>query len=56
MQPVAKAMVSFSKATIKQSQSGLDVKLSLMGQQALLLMLLNSRCQIFLVFYRKKPD
>ena len=26
MQPVAKAMVSFSKATIKQSQSGLDVK------------------------------
>lgn len=26
MPPVAKAMVSFSKATIKQSQSGLDVK------------------------------
>lgn len=26
MQPVAKAMVSFRKATIKQSQSGLDVK------------------------------
>jgi type III restriction enzyme len=26
MQPVAKAMVSFSKATIKQSQSGLDVE------------------------------
>ena len=26
MQPVAKAMVSFSKATIKQSQSGFDVK------------------------------
>lgn len=26
MQPVAKAMVSFSKATIKQSQSGLGVE------------------------------
>jgi type III restriction enzyme len=56
MQPVAKAMVSFSKATIKQSQSGLDVKLSLMERQALLLMLQSSHCQIFLVFYRKKPD
>lgn len=56
MQPVAKAMVSFSKATIKQSQSGLDVKAQSNGTTSAVIDVAEQPLPDILGVLQEKPD
>lgn len=56
MQPVAKAMVSFSKATIKQSQSGLDVKALSNGTTSTVIDVAEQPLPDILGVLQEKPD